>query len=247
MEHRFELISDDDQIGWNKCRFDKFGACCYLNKRSSSMKVMIASRLCSIMVTAILISAALYDAADLDDFMLYYSHWSLAALMLMYMAGSITTLMAMHRTYYSSTISGGTTNYLPVYTKIFYVLYNVACTANILSTIVYFITTFTYASAKKRPINHVVHSVNTLLVVVEVMANAVPMRLFHVCQPMLFTIAYGIFAFVYHYCTGRVIYRYLEWENQREISKLCVSFMILMFAIYMVLYVISFIKNKMLK
>lgn len=235
------MISDDDQIGWNKCRFDKFGACYYVNGRSASLKAMMVLRLSSVLATAIIISAALYDAADLNDFMLYYSHWSLATLMLMYMTGSITTLMAMFQTYTSST------NYVPFYTKIFYALYNVACTANILSTIVYFITTFTYAAATKRPINHVTHSLNTVLVLVEVMTNAVPMRLFHIYQPMVFTMAYGAFAFVYHYYTGRVIYRYLQWEDQREISKLCISFFILMFAIYMVLYVISFIKNKMLK
>ncbi|ACI47410.1 unknown [Spodoptera litura nucleopolyhedrovirus II] len=235
---RFDLITDP--IGWNESRFDKFAACYYVPHRSRSMKTMLTLRLCSVLATSILIAAALYDAADLNDFMLYYSHWSLVALMIMSMMGSITSLMAMHQTY-------SNTNYVPPYTTLFYLLYNITCTANILSTIVYFITTFTYSAAIKKPVNHVVHSFNTLLVLVEVMANAVPMRLFHVCQPMLFTLAYGIFAFVYHYYTGRVIYRYLEWENQKEISKLCISFSILMFVVYMVLYVISFIKNKMIR
>ncbi|AAF33570.1 ORF40 [Spodoptera exigua multiple nucleopolyhedrovirus] len=241
MERQRFNLTCDEQNGWYERVFEKFGACYYVEKRSTSLKVMIVLRLCSILATAVIIAAALYDAADLNDFMLYYSHWSLATLMLMYVTGSITTLMAMFQTY------TGSTNYVPFYTKIFDVLYNIACTANILSTIVYFITTFTYAAATKKPINHVVHSLNTLLVLVEVMANAVPMRLFRVYQPMLFTIAYGAFAIIYHYYTGTVIYKYLQWEDQREISKLCISAMILMFAIYMILYVISFIKNKMLK
>ncbi|QNV47792.1 hypothetical protein [Alphabaculovirus altersperidaniae] len=234
---RFELIPD--QVSWNKCRFDKLGACCHVYSRNLSMKIMLTLRLCSTLVIAMLIAAALYEAADLKDFMLYYSHWSLVVLLMMTIAGSATSLMAIRQTY-------GNTNHVPAYATMFHVLYNVAGTANILATIVYFIITFTYSSQKK-PVNHVVHSVNTLVIVIEVMANAVPMKLFNVCQPMLYTITYGAFAFVYHHCTGRVIYKCLEWEDQREISKLCVSFAILMFVVYMVLYLISFIKNKMLQ
>nr|AFH58988.1 hypothetical protein Sf38 [Spodoptera frugiperda multiple nucleopolyhedrovirus] len=235
---RFELISD--QLSWNKCFADKFAACYYIDPRRASMKTMALFRLASFFIAAALIVAAIYEASNRNDFMLYYTHWSLLALMIMCFSGSLTSIFIMQQTY-------GNIIYIPKHAVVFRTLYNIACTANIVSTIGYFVITFTYPNATKKVINHVIYSANTLLVLMEVIVNAVPMRLFHVYQPLLYTLAYATFAYLYHHYTGRAIYKCLEWEDQRELTKLTIGFIILMFVVYMFLYVISFIKNKMLK
>ena len=235
---RFELLCD--QGDWNKCRADPFAACYYMKSRKVSMKIMLIARSFLSLIAASLIAAAVYDSSNRKDFMLYYTHWSLITLVSMFVAGSVVCLLGIGRRY-------STPNYVPRHVRLFNILYNVACTTTILSTIVYFIMTFTYSATVKRPVNHVIHSVNSLLVVIEMLANAVPVRLVDVYQPMLFTLTYGTFGIVYHHYTGNFIYNSLAKESQDEILKLALSFLILMFAVYMLIYVISFIKNKMLK
>ncbi|QAT90322.1 hypothetical protein KM622_gp036 [Spodoptera exempta nucleopolyhedrovirus] len=234
---RFELIGD--LVSWNKCRVDKFAACYFRSLRSESMKIMLVSRSISAFVTVILIAVAMYDAISLRDFALYYTHWSLATLLIMFTSAAITSLVVAQQFY-------NNLYYIPGYVLFHRVMYNVACTANILSTVGYFIIIATYGNGTK-PVNYIIHTLNTLLVMIEVALNAVPMKLFHVCQPLMYTLLYGVFIATYHHFTGETVYKCLKWQDQQEMSKLCIAFLTLMFVIYMVLYTVSFIKNKCLK
>ncbi|AIZ48598.1 asb040 [Agrotis segetum nucleopolyhedrovirus B] len=236
---QFELVLNENDFGdnWNKCRVDKFAACHFVLLRSASIKLMLISRLASVLITAILIVAALYNASNLSDFMLYYSHWSLLLLMCMFMSASTTSLLV-------DGLERNNRYHIPSYVILHRVLYNVACPANILSSIVYAIITFTYVSSTKSSINHVVHSINSLLVIMEVTLNAIPLRLHHVYQPLLYTLSYAAFSATYRYYTGRDIYRCLQWDDQQEMSKMCIGFMVLLFVVYIVLYMVSFIKMK---
>ncbi|ACI28748.1 agip46 [Agrotis ipsilon multiple nucleopolyhedrovirus] len=239
---QFKLVVDKNEIGdgdgsWNKCRVDKFAACYFVLFRSASIKIMLIARLGSVIISAILIAAALYNATNLNDFMLYYSHWSLVLLMCMFMSASTTSLMV-------DRLERNNRYHIPSYVVLHRVLYNVACPANLLSSIVYAIITFTYANTTRTNINHVVHSVNSLLVIMEVTLNAIPLRLHHVYQPLLYTLSYAAFSAAYRYYTGRDIYKCLQWDDQQEMSKMCIGFMVILFVVYIVLYMVSFIKRK---
>ncbi|AYN44991.1 se31 [Alphabaculovirus alterspexiguae] len=233
---RFELIGD--LITWNQCRVDKFAACYFRASRSESMKIMLISRLVSATITATLIAVAIFDAVNLRDFALYYTHWSLATLLIMFTCGAITSLVVAQQFY-------NNLYHIPGYVVLHRILYNIACTTNILSSIGYFIVIYTYGNGAK-PVNYVIHTLNSLLVIVEITLNAIPMKLFHVFQPLAYTLFYGIFIATYHYFTGETVYKCLKWHDQQDMSKLCIAFLTLMFVIYIVLYTISFIKNKCL-
>lgn len=201
---------------------------------------MLITRLSSVLITALLVAAALYDAEDPRDFMLYYSHWSLILLLFMFISAAATSMQV-------AKLKHCNRYHVPRHVMVHRLLYTVACTANLVSSIVYVLITFSYSNNTKKPVNHVVHSFNSLLVLVEVVLNAIPLRLYHVYLPMLYTLMYAVFAAVYHHYTGREIYKCLQWDNQQEVSRLCIGFFIIMIAIYMVLYTVSFVKIKCLR
>jgi hypothetical protein len=197
---------------------------------------MLTLRLGMALLTTILVAFAIYYAPNHRDFWLYYSHWSLMLLLVMFVWGSAVSL----------TLNGKRPNDdRPTwYARLYGVLVRVTCTANLLSTAIYFIITFSFANSTKRPVNHIVHTANSLAVLVEVVAGAVPIRLVQVYQPLLYTLAYGAFAALYHHYTSEAIYKCLHWDNQIEMSRYCTGIISLMFAMYMLMYTIRFIKFK---
>lgn len=197
---------------------------------------MLTLRLGMALATTILIVFAIYYAPNYRDFWLYYSHWSLVLLLIMFLWGSAVSLI----------LNGKRpSDDRPVwYARLYGVLVRVACTANLLSTAIYFIITFSFANSTQRPVNHVVHTANSLAVLVEIVAGAVPIRLGQVFQPLLYTLAYGVFAAIYHHYTGEPIYKCLHWDNQIEMSRFCTGVMSLMLAVYMIIYIIRFVKFK---
>lgn len=238
-KEQFALIINN-QAEWNKCRVDKFAACYYVPLRKLSMKIMLVIRLGCALITTILLAGALYNAVSIKDFMLYYSHWSLLMLLFMFVSATATTLLV-------ARLERTNRYYVPCYVVCHRLLYNVAGTANLVSSAVYVIILFLYKDSVRNPVNHVVHSFNSLLVIIEFAMNAIPMRLAHIYQPLLYTLGYCAFAAAYHYTTGEKIYKCLPWDSQQEMAKICLALMLILFVIYMLLYTIGFIKNKCLR
>ncbi|AIE47766.1 hypothetical protein pesp035 [Peridroma alphabaculovirus] len=233
---QFKLLSVQHEVLWKNNRGDHFGACQYIAMRKASMAIMLTVRLGSAFIVSLLLAFGLYAAPDRRDYWIYYSHWSLVLLLFMFLLGANTSLRCLLHQGNAYDIGCGA--------RWQWLLFNVACTANIVSSIVYFVITFTYKGARKNEVNHVVHTFNSLLVVVELINTAVPVRLHHVYQPLAYTVGYGLFAAVYHYFTGHPIYQCLRWGDAEEMAKVSISFMVLLFIVYMLIYTSSFVKRK---
>lgn len=227
-------VAYDHPFLWRATRENHYVACSCIKLLPPSIKVMLTLRMGMAVITTILIASAIYYAPNQMHFWLYFSHWSLFLLLVMFLWGSAITLRT------TQTEDNGVAWCYRVYG----VLFRVACAANILSSIIYFYITFSYADSVKRPVNHVIHTVNSLAALAEMFANAVPVRLIQVYQPVVFTLAYGVFLATFHFVTGEAVYKCLDWNDPKDMSRLCTGIMTLMFSIYFLMFIIYFLKLK---
>ncbi|AAY84059.1 ORF-128 peptide [Chrysodeixis chalcites nucleopolyhedrovirus] len=190
---------------------------------------------------SLLIASGYYVAIDKAEFFLYYSHWSMISLLVMFVVGTMTTFIGRFtEAEYSYR--------LPWYVNVQWFLFNVACSSNLLTSTIYFIVTvvYKYHNNISSPVNNVIHFCNSLVVLFEVCISSVPVRLKHVYQPLLFTLFYGFFLVFYNYYTGNPVYRFLDWSDGQEMFKLSSCCILLLLTIYVMLYTVHVVKEKVI-
>jgi hypothetical protein len=230
-----EYDDDDNIIATNN--FDTYGACNFITLRTTSLLMMLIVRAACALTVVMLIGAALIVAPDLTDFWLYYSHWSLLLLLAMFVISANSSWILVSRQIKNQYPP-------PVYIRLQRVLFNVACAVNLTSTVAYFIVTFADSHSRREPVNHLVHSINTFLVLVEVCGNMIRLQWTDMFQPLIFTAFYSLFVTVYYRVTGEPVYKYLQWNNHYEMFKTVTGFTILLFFMYMLIIGIQFVKHK---
>nr|QBI90344.1 hypothetical protein [Trichoplusia ni single nucleopolyhedrovirus] len=224
---------------WGGDITDRFSSCCLVSPRESSQLIMLTTRTASTLIMSLLIASAYYVAINKAEFFLYYSHWSMISLFMMFVAGAVTSYNGRFAEYHHK---------LPWYVNVQWLLFNVACSSNLVTTTIYFIVTaiYKYHNNISSPVNNVIHLCNSLVVLLEVCVSSVPVRLKHVYQPLLFTFLYGFFLVWYKYYTRDPVYKFLDWSNGLEMFKLSSCCIILLLTFYVVLYTVHVIKEKII-
>ena len=98
-----------------------------------------------------------------------------------------------------------------------WVLFNIVCLAAFTVTLVYFVGLYPQMGAFKPPLIEDInlHGMNLVVVVLELILGAVPVRLVHVVYPILYGIVYTIFSLIYW--SGdhtRILYpKILDWNH----------------------------------
>ncbi|QEI03694.1 hypothetical protein [Rachiplusia nu nucleopolyhedrovirus] len=230
------------EINWGGDITDAFSTSYLISPRQASISIMLTTRIASLVITGLLTTSAYYVAADKIDYFLYYSHWSLFLLFSYFTIASITSLIyRLREADYHYT--------LPWFVQLQWILYNVVCSSNLLTSSIYYIVMLVYKNNNNltSPVNNVIHLFNSMLVIVEVFVSSIPVRLRDAYQSVVYTLFYGCFLATYHWKTGEIVYKFLNWSNQHEMLKLCACSMILLITIYVVLYTIHVIKVKFIK
>ncbi|AUV65283.1 hypothetical protein [Alphabaculovirus myunipunctae] len=241
-QQQLPFLDRNDGSDWSFT--NRYGACvCVSGRRKQSFAVMATMRIASSLIVAILIASSVYIAPDKNEYWIYFTHWSLMLLFLFFVDGAAVSLKLLSLSSNKST----TPSSLRCAVALQRVLFNVACTANVMSTIVYFIMTFGYEDGLRNPVNHVVHSVNSLLVFFEVATNAIDVRLYEVYQPIVYTFVYGTFAILYHHLTDVSIYKCFDWNAPtNRLFHLCFAFEIFTIFVYIVIYIVYYVKLSIL-
>ncbi|AOL56842.1 hypothetical protein [Chrysodeixis includens nucleopolyhedrovirus] len=226
---------------WGGDITDQFSSCCLVSPREASQLIMLTTRIASTLIMSLLIASAYYVATNKAEFFLYYSHWSMISLFVMFFAGAVTSFFGRFE-------KNNGNDRLPWYVNIQWLFFNVACSSNLLTSAIYFIVimVYKYHNNISSPVNNVIHFCNSLLVLFEVCVSSVPVRLKHVYQPLLFTLFYGFFLACYNYYTGDPVYRFLDWSNGREMFKLSSCCVLLLLTFYVILYTVHVVKEKVI-
>ena len=86
--------------------------------------------------------------------------------------------------------------------KALWVIYNIASVAAILVTISFWSIIYRTLNNQISVITVIIHAVNSIVIVSDTMLRSIPVRLFHVVYPMLYSITYALFTVVYWACGG---------------------------------------------
>ncbi|XP_078658225.1 protein rolling stone-like [Branchiostoma floridae x Branchiostoma belcheri] len=114
------------------------------------------------------------------------------------------------------------TTTLPLYYKLFWVLYNVAYCGGICVTLLYWILLRGDNSAG----SILTHSVNSVTIVIDVMLSGLPCRLLHFIYPSTFGLVYIIFSVIYWAAGGTglydypFIYPYLDYGGRPDLAAI---------------------------
>ncbi|ABI35777.1 hypothetical protein [Ectropis obliqua nucleopolyhedrovirus] len=130
-------------------------------------------------------------------------------------------------------------------------LFNTTISVNLLtSTVFWMIVNITRndevveskMNAMGKCINFYAHSVNFIIVLVELILSAIPVRLTNIYQPLGFTIVYALVYLYYTRLNNIILYSFIT--NDRELILLALTFAILLCTYYFITYIISFAKYK---
>lgn len=84
------------------------------------------------------------------------------------------------------------------YHEALWVIYNIASVAALVVTLSFWLLIYgAFRAGGTSPISVIFHAVNSILMVFDTILSSVPVRLFHVVYPMLYSIAYIMFTVIY--------------------------------------------------
>ena len=107
-----------------------------------------------------------------------------------------------------------------------WVIYNIAAVAAFLVTISY----YTFFGGEANAISLIFHAVNSFVMIGDTMLSSIPVRLFHVVYPMLYTTAYCMFTVIYWASGGASIYPITDYTGRpvfSAVTQLCMFFIVL--------------------
>lgn len=155
-----------------------------------------------------------------EMFFLYMTHWGLTLILVESLFGVVVTIMKHCGTLPDATFG------LPWYVKTYWVLYNITIPVAFLITIFYWgvlKTSGRMVNYAPNPVLDVMlHGVNSLVMLVELVASAHPSRLVHIMQPLYFALAYLLFSVGYYTAGGLdpwgnpFIYPVIDWSKPNQ-------------------------------
>ncbi|XP_055321317.1 protein rolling stone-like [Sitodiplosis mosellana] len=86
------------------------------------------------------------------------------------------------------------------------------------------------------------HAMNSVIMFIDILIVAYPMRLYHIIQPLCFAACYGVFSYIYYVCGGvnefgnHFIYPVLNWETPEKALTTTVGIFILLVIVHMALF-----------
>lgn len=135
---------------------------------------------------------------------------------------------------------------MPLSFKIYWGLHTTTLTISLVITIIYWIFLFPLY-IETIPVNALsilAHAFNSILMVIDVIIVAFPVRILHIFLPILFTLCYLIFSIIYYFAGGtdslgnRFIYPILDWNKPGVALRTSGLVLILFCIIAFILFII---------
>ncbi|KAL0850952.1 hypothetical protein ABMA28_006855 [Loxostege sticticalis] len=194
---------------------DEFRRCCF--ERISPLYWRIPIFLWALTVISWSVSSFW---GPVEMFLLYMTHWGLLMIVLESAFG-----IAMCVKKPSIELNDATFG-LPWYVKTYWVLYNIAIPVAFLITVFYWgilkSSKQLHNYAPNPVLDIMLHGINSVVMMVELVFSGHPSRLLHIMQPLFFALAYLLFTVVYYYAGGQdpwgnaFIYPVIDWSKPEQ-------------------------------
>ncbi|XP_046330400.2 protein rolling stone-like isoform X2 [Haliotis rufescens] len=140
-------------------------------------------------------------------------------------------------------IQNGFTSYLPWYLKVSWLLYSVVTEGSLHISALYWI--FIFKDQDLTLLRFILHGMNSIYVLSNLLITAMPVRLYHVIYPIICGFIYTLFSIVYHILGGTnrkgdpYIYKILDWSKLKRTLPLVFlsTFVALPFLYFVVFFI----------
>lgn len=157
----------------------------------------------------------------LSLFFIYLTHWGILINMVVGVFGAIlVTIWHFHDDFQDNVLKS---REMPTGFKFYWALHNIALITSFAVTIIY----WSILHNDKIPLdaaNILSHAMNSVIMFLDILIVAYPLRLYHVIQPIAFGVSFGIFSYIYYVCGGvnlhghPFIYNVLDWRKPEKAS-----------------------------
>ncbi|XP_055301375.1 protein rolling stone-like [Sitodiplosis mosellana] len=172
-------------------------------------------------------------------FFIYLTHWGILINMVVGVFGAIlVTVWHFHSDFKENVLKNSE---MPTAFKIYWALHNIALITSFAVTIIY----WSILHNDKIPLNApniLSHAMNSVIMFLDILIVAYPLRLYHVIQPICFGVSYGIFSFIYYLCGGvnilgnPYIYNVLNWNEPGKAMVTVFGTLILAIIVHVTLF-----------
>ncbi|XP_060805443.1 protein rolling stone-like isoform X1 [Amyelois transitella] len=182
---------------------------------------------------------------------LYYAHWNFLLIVLTSFFSSIVSAYVYFKRPIDATFG------LPWYVKTYWLLYNVTI------PVAFLISTFYWGLLKSsgkmsyytpHPVlDMMLHGVNSVVMLVELVLSAHPSRLVHIFQPLLFALAYLGFNLTYYYAGGydpfghTYVYPVMDWSKPQETLVVVALTGVFLSACHLIVVAIATLRDTLAK
>jgi len=222
--------------------------------RTKSNLFLIYRWLLGIFFTAVVIWSMYEHATKYGPYgyyFIYLTNWGIMLCMTCTVLGAILVTAWHFHPELSSRITSGE---MPGIFKFYWGLHNCTLILSLIITSLYWSVIYDPEKDTLDPVNVLTHATNSVFMFLDLIIVAHPVRLFHVIQPMLVGLAYGLFTFVYYAVGGTdangnpYIYEPLDWRNPGFATVLLViaafAVIIFHFMMFWIYRLRSFLYNK---
>ncbi|XP_013197076.2 protein rolling stone-like isoform X2 [Amyelois transitella] len=184
-------------------------------------------------------------------FFIYMTHWGLIMVFLESLFGIIVAVRKPMEAKSDATFG------LPWYVKTYWLLYNVTI------PVAFLISTFYWGLLKSsgkmsyytpHPVlDMMLHGVNSVVMLVELVLSAHPSRLVHIFQPLLFALAYLGFNLTYYYAGGydpfghTYVYPVMDWSKPQETLVVVALTGVFLSACHLIVVAIATLRDTLAK
>ncbi|UJZ89065.1 hypothetical protein QKV36_gp117 [Erannis ankeraria nucleopolyhedrovirus] len=232
---------------------ERFSICWFERNRQKSMKIMITIRSICFLLSLIILGTTFLTAIHKGEYFLYYTNWALAVMAAMYATALTNTIVAYNHRKFTNVYSlnyqsiGIIEEYkhLPWYMKLQWMLFNMAICVNLLTTMTFLFSINIFLSCSPNNDNVVInilsHTINSVLVIIELVCTGVPVSFVFMFVPCAFNCVYAILYTTYKHVTGKKIYKFIT-DDQEIVLALVLT--IHMTLLYVVTYIVHYCKCK---
>ncbi|CAH0695396.1 unnamed protein product [Spodoptera exigua] len=213
---------------WRMCLLEhpspaNFYVSCWQSNRSAAPLLLLRSFLFLFSTCVVLASIAVpltLNSLHFGHWFIYLTHWGFLLIVLTTGFGTAVSAYAFYKKPIDATFG------LPWYVKTYWILYNITIPVSFLITVFYWGILKTSANtvnfASNPVLDIMLHGVNSVVMLVELVCSAHPSRLMHVMQPLYFAGAYMLFSVTYFLAGGLdpwgnpFIYPVVDWSKPEQ-------------------------------
>ncbi|XP_037048666.1 protein rolling stone-like [Bradysia coprophila] len=197
--------------------------------------------LAAFFISAVITSMASLTPEDFRFYFIYLTNWGIILCMITSVYGAILVTYWHFNSRYADRISE--CNDMPFAFKFYWSIHNIILNVSIVITVIYWSILHT-DSMPISATNVMTHAFNSVLMFVDMLIMAYPLRLYHGIQPILLGVVYVIFSIIYYYAGGKnkfdqpYIYNVLDWSSSDPKKNVVtvVGTLVLSMAIHLVLF-----------